>query len=95
VSNSVLTNEQARQLLAELSENDAFRDRYEEKPAAALVELGIPAETVINLNPGCLAPLKLASKNSFKEASAAFSAQPAETFLIMIVPNLRLDQGRK
>ncbi|GAA0712274.1 NHLP-related RiPP peptide [Dokdonella soli] len=92
MSDAVLTNDLALKLLHELSSNDGFRQRYEEKPAAALIELGIPHEVVVNLNAACLASMKLAKKDVFKGALEDFSKKGSEACLQMITPNLRLKQ---
>jgi putative modified peptide len=94
MSDAALTNEQAMKLLSELAKNDGFRKRFEEKPAAALVELGIPHETVINLNAACLEPTKLASKAKFESARKRLGEEVAGWCAQMIIPNLRLDSGK-
>lgn len=94
MSDAVLTNEQANLLLNELSKNDGFRARFEAKPAAALVELGIPHEVVVNLKAACLAPLKLADKDAFRAALKEFGSDGAKACLSMVTPNLRADGGR-
>lgn len=94
MSDAVLTIEQTLKLLLELATNDGFRLRYEEKPAAALLELGIPAATVANLNAACLAPARLASKTKFKQAHDDLSNAKAAVAQSMVIPNLRLDYGR-
>ena len=93
MSDAVLTNEQAMKLLRELSANDGFRTRFQEKPAAALVEIGVPHETVINLNAACLAPMQLAGKGAFRDALKEFSNEGAKACLSMVTPQLRLDGG--
>ena len=55
MAHATLTKAQGIALLKELTSNDAFRQRFTEKPAAALLELGVPAETIVNLDPACLA----------------------------------------
>jgi putative modified peptide len=90
MSDSSLTNEQAKKLLHELSSNNAFRARFEEKPAAALVELGIPHETVIQLPAACLAPLRLKPTEEFAKAHADFKNADASTCLSMVPPQLRV-----
>jgi putative modified peptide len=97
MSDAVLTNEQATKLLNELATNDGFRARYQEKPAAALVEIGIPHETVINLNAACLAPMQLAGKATFEATLKEFSSNSAKACLSMITPQLQLggDTSRK
>ena len=95
MSDAVLTNEQATLLLNELAKNDGFRARFEAKPAAALVELGIPHETVVNLNAACLAPTQLIPKERFAAALSEFSANMAKACLSMVTPNLRADGGKR
>lgn len=90
MSDSALTNEQALALLYELATNDTFRARFQEKPAAALVELGIPHETVINLNAACLAPMRIASKSKFAEAHRSLGTDAAAWCAQMVVPTLRI-----
>lgn len=87
MSDSSLTNEQAQKLLHELATNDMFRTRFQEKPAAALVELGIPHETVINLNAACLIPLRLAAKDDFREAHQQLVENQATHTESMIIPH--------
>ena len=94
MSDAVLTNEQALKLLYELASNDGFRQRHEDKPAAALLELGIPDVIVVNLNAACLASVKLAGKDAFKAAHENLAKKGAEVCLTMIAPHLRLDQNR-
>lgn len=95
MSDAALTNEQALKLLLELATNDGFRQRFEEKPAAALVELGIPHETVINLNSACLTSTKLASKAEFAATHKRLGAEAAAWCSQMIVPTLRLSSKGK
>jgi putative modified peptide len=94
MSDATLTTAETIKLLLELATNDAFRQRYAEKPAAALVELGVPYETVVNLNAACLASTGLAEKDAFKQAhQQLLSANFASTHS-MLIPNLRLDYGK-
>lgn len=93
MSDAVLTNEQAVRLLRELASNDGFRARFEEKPAAALVEIGVPHETVINLNAACLAPLKLAKKPVFEAALKEHMQSTAHVSLSMVTPHFQLNGG--
>jgi len=95
MSDATLTTEQAIKLLRELASNDGFRARFEEKPAAALVELGIPHETVVNLRAACLAPLKLAEKAKFSTAMKELGDSAVQYVDKMIIPNLRLDYGSR
>ncbi|MEO5561586.1 MAG: NHLP-related RiPP peptide [Dokdonella sp.] len=93
MSDASLTTADTLKLLYELASNDQFRQRYADKPAAAMVELGIPHETVINLNASCLAPCGLASKDSFKEAHAQYLNSDVARTQSMAIPQLRLSRG--
>lgn len=87
MSDAVLTNTQMLKLLLELSTNDGFRERFEEKPAAALVELGVPHEIVINMDAACLAPTQLAGKAEFKDAHQRMVNATVVEAHSMIIPN--------
>jgi putative modified peptide len=89
MSDSALTIEQASKLLRELKSNAAFAARYQDKPAAAMLEIGIPATTIANLPAACLARCGLDLKNvaetlSILEKGAVTQAQS------MTIPTVRL-----
>jgi putative modified peptide len=91
VSDAVLTNEQALKLLTELATNGGFRQRYSEKPAAALLEIGVPATTIANLPAACLAPCKLdTSQARMDETREILRKSSAETAQSMAIPTVRL-----
>jgi putative modified peptide len=88
MSDAVLTNEQGLMVLTELITNPGFRQRYEDKPAAALLEIGIPAATIANLPAACLAPHQI----DVKRIDAARKQLEAKTFTAsasMAIPNIR------
>lgn len=89
MSDATLTMAQCATLIKELSSNDEFRRRYEEKPAAALVELGVPFHTVVNLNAACLVPRQLADKATFQQAHAELDGEATRKYLTMTVPRAR------
>jgi len=91
MSDAVLTNEQTLKLMRELATNDGFRQRYEEKPAAALLEIGVPATTIANLPAACLASGKLEPPSAFKAAEQALMKDGFGTAASMIIPTLRLN----
>jgi len=93
MSDATLTNEQCVALIKELATNDEFRKRYEDKPAAALVELGIPYHTVVNLNAACLAPRRLADKETFAAAQKDLSEEALSAYQSMKAPLARLGGG--
>ena len=89
MSDATLTNAQCAILIKELANNDEFRRRYEQKPAAALVELGVPYHTVVNLNAACLVPRQLADKETFQAAQTQLGTEAARQYLSMTVPRAR------
>jgi len=91
MTDATLTKKQGIDLLQELIANDAFRRRFSEKPAAALLELGIPAETIVNLNPQCLAPVEqLAAPSALREAADTLAKDGMHACLSMWVPSLKI-----
>jgi putative modified peptide len=95
MSDATLTNAQCAMLIKELATNDEFRRRYEQKPAAALVELGVPYHTVMNLNPACLAPRQLADKETFQAAQEQLGTEATRHYLSMTVPKARIGSGKE
>jgi putative modified peptide len=93
MSDAVLTNEQTLKLLLELATNDGFRHRYQEKPAAALLEIGVPPVTIANLDATCLAPCSLKGKESFVQAHQQLMEKKFATAQSMAIPSLRLSAG--
>jgi putative modified peptide len=95
MADSKLSREHSLALLHKLATDDGFRSRYEQKPAAALAELGVPHETIVNLKGSCLAPTALAEKVHFAAAHRNLSDADADEYLQMILPNPQLDFGSK
>ena len=95
MADSKLSREHSLALLHKLANDDGFRSRYEQKPAAALAELGVPHETIVNLKGSCLAPTTLADKDHFAQAHATFADASADSSLNMIVPNQQLNFGSR
>jgi putative modified peptide len=91
MADSTLSREHSLALLHKLATDDGFRSRYEQKPAAALAELGVPHETIVNLKASCLAPITLADKAHFAEAHVELTAMEAASCLEFIVPNSKLN----
>lgn len=90
-----LSHEHSLALLHKLATDDGYRSRYEQKPAAALAELGVPLETIVNLKASCLAPPSLASKEQLTAAHAQFAAAAADQCLVMAVPTVKTDFGSR
>lgn len=93
MADSKLSREHSLALLQKLATDDDYRARYEEKPAAALAELGVSLETIVNLKASCLTSTSLASKEHFQTAQAELSVAAADQCLIMIVPTVKMDFG--
>jgi putative modified peptide len=90
MSDAVLTKVQGIALLRELATNEAFRKHFEEKPAAALVELGIPYHTVVNLPAACHAPRKVAGEKEMLAALEALERDISNACLTMNPPKAAL-----
>lgn len=95
MSDAALTIEQCRQLIHELATNDDFRRRYEDKPAAALVELGIPFHVVVNLKASCLVSRRLGSKEIFERANRQLSDDIAQKFASFHTPSVWIESPQK
>ena len=89
-TNAKLSREHSLALLHKLANDDGFRSRYEQKPAAALAELGVPHETIVNLKGSCLAPATLADKTHFVQAHQELSSAAADTCLGMFPPTSQI-----
>ncbi len=90
MADSKLSREHALALLHKLANDDGFRSRYEQKPAAALAEMGVPLDTIVNLKGSCLAPTTLADKDHFMGAHAQLLNADANSSLQMIVPSVKM-----
>ena len=91
MADSKLSREHSLALLHKLATDDGFRSRYEKKPAAALAELGVPHDTIVNLKGSCLAPITLADKAHFLDAHGKLARAEASSSLEFIVPNAKLN----
>ena len=77
MKDSELNEKQAAELVCRLANDDAFRSLFESKPAKALFDMGVPSDTIVELNAMCLCPAQLAGKDQFK---AALEKMDAEVF---------------
>jgi putative modified peptide len=91
MSDSKLSREHSLALLHKLANDDGFRSRYEQKPAAALAEMGVPLETIVNLKATCLVPITLADKANFTDAHEKLNSATADQCLYFIVPTAKLN----
>lgn len=93
MADSKLSREHSLALLHKLATDDGFRSRYEQKPAAALAEVGVPHETIVNLKGSCLAPASLADKDHFLAAHSHLANATADQSLTMIIPTVKMSFG--
>jgi putative modified peptide len=94
MSDAALTNEQALQVLTELLTNPGFRQRYEDKPAAALLEIGIPAVTIANLPAACLVRQTI-NVDLIAQAQKEVTAKTFAASASMAIPNIRMSASAK
>lgn len=87
-SNSRLTQDQVLALLQLLATDDDFRQAYENNPANALIEMGVPAATVMNLKVSCLSPKKIGSKELFVRAAKSVNIEITQQFSGFFVPSV-------
>jgi len=90
-----LSREHSLELMQKLATDDGYRSRFEQRPAAALAELGVPDETIANLNPLCLVEVRLADKERFVEARKQLGEAAAHVCVGMNIPTVALDFGSK
>jgi putative modified peptide len=90
MADAKLTKEQGVALLAKLGHDDAFRGLFERKPAEAMMQSGIPAETICRLPAKCLCPGKLATKADIQHAHRQLSADLDTSVLALTVPTPKL-----
>ena len=89
MKDAVLTHEQTWKLLEALATDDIFRAQYQEKPAVALANLGIPAETIVNLHYRCLAPVRIGPKEAFQAALQKLTDEAVQRFGSMHIPSAK------
>lgn len=93
MADTSLSREHSLALLQKLATDDGYRARFEQKPAAALAELGVPHDTIVNLKASCLASNQLADKSQFAEAHSELANATAEGCVGMFVPSVKMDFG--
>lgn len=89
----VLPNEYALVLLRKLADDDAFRSAYECNPIQALHDIGVPDRILDGLSAEHRAPLKLASKETFKEALYQLIDEAALVCICQVPPQVKLSFG--
>lgn len=87
-----LTRQQALTLLNKLGTDDDFRQRFESSPRDALVETGVPQDKIATFPAESLMPVKLASKEKFRQLHDQISRQPTTEWMCMIIPQFRIDK---
>jgi putative modified peptide len=95
MADSKLSREHSLALLHKLANDDGFRNRYEQKPAAALAEVGVPPETIKSFMATCQVMGKLADKTRLAEARQQLLDASADACIQMAIPNPNLDFGKQ
>jgi putative modified peptide len=90
MADSSLSKEQGLALLKRLAQDDGFRAHYEQKPAEALHQLGVPAEQIVRLPGRCICPGKIASKQAMEQARQRLEANLDTAALSFVVPDPKL-----
>ena len=93
MADSSLSREHSLALLHKLYTDDGFRSRFEQKPAAALAEMGVPHDTIVNLKASCLSSTTLADKGHFAEGHKQLANAAADCCVGMITPTAKLEFG--
>jgi len=93
MSGTRLPKEHELNLLKKLSSDDAYRARFENSPADALKEIGVPDSTVSSLDPASLKPGQLADKSAIADAHSKLDQQSLLGHACMVFPMLRLNYG--
>jgi putative modified peptide len=88
MADSSLSKEQARALLQRLAKDSAFRATFAAKPAQALHELGVDAETIVQLPAACICPRTLASADDYAKLLDAISDADVASAMQMRVPQV-------
>lgn len=81
-----LTQDQARALLEKLARDDSFRTLFEATPARALHALGVDAKTIVHLPAACLCAKELAAKTHYEGLLGSVADDALTSTMRMIVP---------
>ena len=85
-----LTREHGLALLTKLASDDAFRAHFEQKPAEALMHLGVPPELICALPPRCLCPRKAAPKEDMEHSRQQLAGNIDTSMLALLIPTPKL-----
>jgi putative modified peptide len=88
-THGTLTKAQGITLLSKLVDDSAFKMRFEQAPAQALAEIGIPAEQIATLRVACVIPRMLASVDTLKATLRRLTDDIDTSVLNMIVPGVK------
>ncbi|RYD16101.1 MAG: putative modified peptide [Lysobacteraceae bacterium] len=89
----VLQKETALVLLRKLADDDAFRSAYERNPVEALRTVGVPDAVLQGLPAGHASPLKLAPKETFRDALSQLIDDAAQVCICQTPPQVSLSFG--
>ena len=88
MTDSNLTEQQARALLEKLARDDSFRALFETAPARALHVLGVDAETIVHLPAACLCGKELAPKDHYADLLASCADAAIGSAMQMTPPQI-------
>jgi len=75
--------------LTRLIEDEAFRARFEQAPAAAFVEIGVSPHTIANMKETCLTARRLASAEVLRASRERLAADVDTSLLMQIIPTAK------
>ena len=95
MSDSQLSKEHELGLLQKLSTDDAFRSRFEQNPAGALKEIGVPDAEIAALPAENLKPGLLADKAAIATAHQQLAEAKSSNHICMVAPFMRTNYGEE
>jgi putative modified peptide len=86
MADTSLTRDQAVALLQRLGQDEKFRELFASKPAEALHDLGVDAQTVVRLPAYCICPKPLAPAQVYAQMAAELNDEALTGTMQMQVP---------
>lgn len=84
-----ISKEHGLTLLARLAQDAGFRSLFERSPVQALLEIGVSAATIAELDPECRSPRALAPAATLEQARTRLAADLDHSVLSFIIPSVR------
>ena len=86
-----LTKTQGVALLSRLVGDSSYKMRFEQAPARALAEIGVPAEQIATLRVACLSPRILASAETLQATLQRLKDDIDRSALVFTVPGAKFN----